>query len=33
MNLDGDIFDPSGTLTGGYVNAAASVLNRYDAYQ
>ena len=33
MNLDGDIFDPNGTLTGGYVNPNDSILTRNEEYK
>lgn len=32
MNLDGDIFDPNGTLTGGYVDPGQSILSKQEEY-
>lgn len=33
ITLDGDIHDPSGTLTGGYINANQMILARYEEYR
>lgn len=33
VNLEGDVFDPSGTLTGGYQNMNASTLTKYNEYR
>ena len=33
MNLDGDIFDPNGTLTGGYVDPGQSILLKQEDYK
>jgi len=33
VNLEGDIFDPSGTLTGGFQNMNRSILTRYAEYK
>lgn len=33
VNLEGDIFDPAGTLTGGFQNAASSVLLNHADYR
>lgn len=33
VNLDGDIFDPNGTLTGGYVDPGQSILAKQEEYK
>lgn len=33
VNLEGDVFDPAGTLTGGYQNMNASTLSKYNDYK
>ena len=33
VTLEGDVFDPSGTLTGGYFSSGNCILNKYEEFK